>query len=65
MGKAYKIGDQLLTLSAIRELMTTDTKVVLSAKAKQKIKACRSYLDKKIKTSHTPIYGINTGFGSL
>ena len=65
MGKAYKIGDQLLTHFAIRELMTTDTKVVLSAKAKQKIKACRSYLDKKIKTSDTPIYGINTGFGSL
>lgn len=65
MRKAYKIGDQLLTLSAIRELMDTDTKVVLSAKAKQKIKACRNYLDKKIKTSDTPIYGINTGFGSL
>lgn len=65
MGKVYKITEQVLTLSAIRELISTDTKVVLSAKAKQKIKACRSYLDKKIKASETPIYGINTGFGSL
>ena len=65
MGKAHKIGEQLLTLSTIRELMTTNQKVGLSVKAKQKIKSCRNYLDKRMKVSDTPIYGVNTGFGSL
>ena len=65
MGKAYKIGEQLLTLSTIRELMATNQKVGLTVKAKQKIKSCRNYLDKRMKVSDTPIYGVNTGFGSL
>ena len=65
MRRTYKIGEQPLTLSVIRELLSTDIEVMLSSKAKQKINACRKYLDKKVKVSDSPIYGINTGFGSL
>lgn len=39
--------------------------VELSEGAKENIQKCRSYLDEKLKNNHAPIYGINTGFGSL
>ena len=39
--------------------------VALSDEAKQQITACRTYLETKLKTNKEPIYGVNTGFGSL
>ena len=65
MVKAYKIGEQLLSLSVIAEIMASNTPLALSQKAKKKIKDCRKFLDKKIAKSDEPIYGINTGFGAL
>ena len=65
MVKAYKIGEQLLSLSVIAEIMASNTPLALSQKAKKKIKDCRKFLDKKIAKSNEPIYGINTGFGAL
>ncbi len=40
-------------------------RLALSNEAIKNIKACRDYLDQKIKHHNGPIYGINTGFGSL
>lgn len=37
----------------------------MSDDAKQRIRRCRSYLDKKIARNGEPIYGVTTGFGSL
>jgi len=65
MAKAFKIGDQLLTISTISEIIKENASIVLSVSAKKKIKDCRKYLDDKIVKSLEPIYGINTGFGSL
>lgn len=65
MAKSFKIGDQSLTISIIREIIISNTSIVLSVSAKKKIKDCRKYLDNKIAKSSEPIYGINTGFGSL
>jgi len=42
-----------------------DAKVVLSEGSKKAITDCRQYLDQKLKRNEKPIYGINTGFGSL
>ncbi len=39
--------------------------MVLSTESKEKIQRCREYLDKKITSTTGPLYGINTGFGSL
>lgn len=39
--------------------------IKLSEDAASKITSCRNYLDKKVNESTTPVYGINTGFGSL
>jgi len=61
----YKVGEQMLSISVIAEIIAEDKQLALSTKAKQKIKDCRDYLDKKMEHSGAPIYGINTGFGSL
>ena len=37
----------------------------LSESAKEKIAACRTYLDNRMQSQKEPIYGINTGFGAL
>lgn len=42
-----------------------DIRLALSEDAMEKISRCRAYLDEKIKNARHPIYGINTGFGSL
>jgi histidine ammonia-lyase len=46
-------------------LKDADAKVSLSDEAKQAIKKGRNYLEEKIKKHQAPIYGVNTGFGSL
>ena len=40
-------------------------KIELLEDAKKKIVRCREYLDQKLDKSSAPVYGINTGFGSL
>jgi histidine ammonia-lyase len=46
-------------------LKDKEATVVLSDVSKKSITGCRAYLDKKMQTNNSPIYGINTGFGSL
>ena len=65
MAKAFKIGGQPLSISSIVEVLETNTPIALSKSAQKKVKDCRKYLDNKIESSSEPIYGINTGFGSL
>ena len=65
MAKAFKIGSQPLSISSIVEVLETNTPIALSKSAQKKVKDCRKYLDNKIASSSEPIYGINTGFGSL
>jgi histidine ammonia-lyase len=54
-----------LQLNDIKTIVEKHHKIKLSEQAKKQIKNCRSYLDKKLKSNKQPIYGINTGFGSL
>jgi len=65
MSKMYKIGENLLTLSDISKILSEGIKIELSSESEKKVKECRKYLDEKIKNSQDPIYGVNTGFGSL
>ena len=65
MDKAFKIGSQSLTISVIHKIINEDISLALSESIKKDINACRDYLDEKIGSSSDPIYGINTGFGSL
>ena len=65
MSQIYKIGDNTLTLSDIAKILSQEVKIELSENCKKKLQECRSYLDAKMKNSERPIYGVNTGFGSL
>jgi histidine ammonia-lyase len=59
------VSDDPLTLQDLEKLIHEDFTLFLSEKARVKIENCRVYLDQKLKTSSQPLYGINTGFGSL
>jgi histidine ammonia-lyase len=63
--KKHLISPQHLSLKKLFEILGSNAKVALSAQAIQKISDCRTFLDNKMKTQTEPIYGINTGFGSL
>ena len=45
MAKAFKIGDQPLSISSIVEVLETNTPIALSKSAQKKVKDCRKYLD--------------------
>lgn len=64
MSTHYINGDKL-SLSKVKEILSNDMQIQLSDNAKNRIVKCRQYLDKKIESHDKPIYGINTGFGSL
>ena len=61
----HYISTDLLTLSIIKELLEQHKKIALSEEAVVNINKSHDYLRDKIKDQETPIYGINTGFGSL
>ena len=54
-----------LSLLRLKTLVVEGSSIELSDELVQKIQNCRDYLDQKIEASSDPIYGINTGFGSL
>lgn len=61
----HYISPENLSIERIKEIITNNEKLALSAESKKLINHCRQYLDKKISESESPVYGINTGFGSL
>ena len=65
MLEIYNIGESFLSFSEISRIISEGLKIELSSKSEKKVIECRNYLDEKMKNSDAPIYGINTGFGSL
>jgi histidine ammonia-lyase len=61
----HYISNKSLTLKELDHILHGHSKIALSEDARQKIIRCRDYLDQKLASSTSPIYGINTGFGSL
>ena len=61
----HSISDKKIELADLQRLLQQQVTLELSTSAKEKINSCRTYLDNKVKESSKPIYGINTGFGSL
>ena len=59
------INKNRLSLIDLHHILSEGQKIKLSKESIDAIKQCRSYLDEKIITTDAPIYGINTGFGSL
>ncbi len=65
MDKLHQISTRKLSLADIENILSGEIKLSLSEEAKSKIIRCREYLDRKVSGSTMPVYGINTGFGSL
>lgn len=63
--RKYVIGTERLTIGRIEDILKNDETLELGAEAVERIRTCRDYLDRKMATCDTPIYGITTGFGSL
>lgn len=61
----HYIDKNWLTLPQIAYVLAKNSALELSLDAIQRIQQCRDYLDQKVAQSNDPIYGINTGFGSL
>jgi histidine ammonia-lyase len=65
MRETHYISTELLDLSLLKDIIENNKSLELSEEAVAKINKAHTYLQNKIKESDTPIYGINTGFGSL
>lgn len=65
MDHTHYISSDLLTLEQIQYIIDNQVKLGLSEESKVNISKCRAYLDEKMASHKEPIYGINTGFGSL
>ncbi|MDI5888523.1 histidine ammonia-lyase [Flavobacterium yafengii] len=65
MDNTHYISTQLLSFETLEEIISHGKLLALSEEAKVNIQKCREYLDKKMASHSDPIYGINTGFGSL
>lgn len=61
----HNISAYHLSLEAIQDIIRSRAYLELSQDSIDRIKQCREYLNKKMEESDEPIYGINTGFGSL
>src|SRR5688572_16198395 len=61
----HQISTAELTLADINAIISEGKTLKLSEEATKRIVDCHGYLYKKIEKSDAPIYGINTGFGSL
>ncbi|MDH3322142.1 MAG: histidine ammonia-lyase [Flavobacteriaceae bacterium] len=65
MNSQHIINDNQLDLKIIKDIILTGKSIALSEQSIANINKCRAYLDRKMKNNDEPIYGINTGFGSL
>ena len=63
--KEFIIDNTLLDIETIYDIVEEGVLLKLSKESINNVVECRSYLDKKIIQSESPLYGINTGFGSL
>ncbi len=65
MDNTHYISPEQLSLARVQEIVMQHKSLALSDEAIVNIQKCRDYLDKKMASQSEPIYGINTGFGSL
>ncbi|QBK77252.1 histidine ammonia-lyase [Myroides odoratimimus] len=65
MELVHYITSDVFTIEKLNEILTQGQKIQLSEEARANIVNCRMYLDDRMAKQADPIYGINTGFGSL
>ena len=65
MNNYHIISSEALDIVTIYNIFKEKKKLKLSQKSVENIVACKTYLNEKLASSQKPMYGINTGFGSL
>ncbi len=65
MDHFHYVSSEILSLETVNDIISQNKSIALSEEAKVNIQKCRNYLDQKMAKNDAPIYGINTGFGSL
>ena len=65
MESFHYISSTVLDLHTLYDIIKSHKKLELSDEARVNIENARNYLDKKMLQNDKPIYGVNTGFGSL
>ena len=65
MPKIHYINPETLSINQIETILNQGYQLALGENAIENIKKCRAYLDQKQTKADHPMYGINTGFGSL
>ncbi len=61
----HPIGTVGLELAELDHILSTRSPITLSKDATAAVKRSHAYLSDRLKKSDAPIYGVNTGFGSL
>ncbi|MDE5972435.1 MAG: histidine ammonia-lyase [Muribaculaceae bacterium] len=61
----HKISPERLTITRVGQIIDEHYQIALSDESVERIERCRRWLDEKIASDPTPVYGITTGFGSL
>ena len=65
MDNTHYITSNVISIDDVNQIIYQGKFIALSDEVKGNIQKCRDYLDDKMLDNETPIYGINTGFGSL
>ncbi len=65
MSKVHYINSKPLSVDNVENILNSNYQLELSSEARQNIIKCRDYLDNRQNQNDLPMYGINTGFGSL
>ena len=65
MNSTHQISAESLSIGQLETIIAKHSTVSLGADSAARIDRCRKYLDDKMATCREPLYGINTGFGSL
>lgn len=61
----FTLGLHPITLNELSVIAGKKITLFLSNEVWQRVRKCRAYLDEKLSAATGPIYGVNTGFGSL
>jgi histidine ammonia-lyase len=65
MENVHYISSEKISFEQLTAVLKKKTPVRLSAGSIELIEGCRKYLDTRMQAEQRPLYGINTGFGSL
>ena len=61
----HQISKAQLSFEDLHSIIIEGKKIEISKDSIKAIEKCRAYLDEKVASTDKPIYGVNTGFGSL